>query len=426
MSIESVLIFLSSTMMIVGTYVIWFSRYNIPNHLMLGLLFVAYFIPLFLTDVLSEFPPDLVSLYTYILTLGSFFYVLGLIFGHAYIRLDKVIKRPSFFDASLEDFMLRRYRLLVWITFFALIGMVLSWAYIGTVPMFAEDPFSAKFFKGEYYEAYYRVAIPYRLSQVIQITLFPILVALWFLTRRKILLFLVVMIMMFFAFALTRALVFSGVFTLIALYATRKKRYVFGFIFFHVFVISIGSAIYYLIGLFFGSDAFGMINAAGADIWTVTAAGAPDIFDQLSLLQAFQDHGEYTLGRTFFGGLVPGQFYWNPSAWSLYLANNTEDITDVASGGFRIPIAMWGYFSFGWVGVVMLPFLSGILLGASTRYIEKFMSHRNILTSILALSFYTIILAFFWNFHLMSMYALPAGALLIVVLYKFSWSSNKN
>lgn len=411
--------------MLVGTYIIWFSRYNIPNHLMLGLLFVAYFVPLFLTDVLSQFQPDLVSLYTYILTLGSFFYVLGLIFGHRFFRLENIVKRPTFFSSSLEEFMRHRYGFLVWLTIFSLVAMALSWVYIGTVPMFAEDPFSAKFFKGEYYEAYSRVAIPYRLSQTIQITLFPILVALWFLTRRKILLFLFLTIMVFFALALTRSLVFSGIFTLVALYATRKKRYVFAFIFIHVFVFGIGSAIYYLIGLFFGSDAFGVINAAGADIWTVTAAGSPDITDQLSLLQAFEEHGTYTLGRTFFGGLVPGQFYWNPSAWSLYLANNTDDITEVASGGFRVPVAMWGYFSFGWLGVVMLPFLSGMLLGASTRYIQGLISYKNIFTSILALSFYTVILSFFWNFHLMSMYALPAGLLMILVLYKFSWSSSK-
>lgn len=425
MSIESVLIFFSSAVMIVGTYVIWFSRYNIPNHLMLGTIFVAYLVPLFLTDVLSEFQQELVTQYAYILTIGAVFYVIGLVFGHRYVLLHRMIKRPPLFSVTLEVFMQQRYRFLVWVTIFALFAMILSWMYIGTVPMFAEDPFSAKFFKGEYYEAYSRVAIPYRLSQMAQITLFPILVALWFLTRRKLLLVLVVTIMVFFAMALTRALVFSGIFTLIALYATRKKRYIFGFIFLHVFVISVGSAIYYLIGLLFGSDAFGVINAAGADIWTVTAAGSPDIFDQLSLLQAFDDHGTYTLGRTFFGGLVPGQFYWNPSAWSLYLANNTDDITDVSSGGFRIPVAMWGYFSFGWFGVVMLPALSGLVLGASTRYIQGFISNKNILTSVLALSFYTVILAFFWNFHLMSMYAIPAGGLLIAVLYKFAWSAKR-
>ena len=423
MNISSVLIFISSSLLLVGTYVIWCSRYNIPTHFILGIIFVGYLVPLFFTDILSQYSPEIVSLYTYILTIGAFFYVAGLLYGFNCIALDKLIKKPTFMLAPLDQFMRYRYKALIAITVFALIAMALSWMYIGTVPMFASDPFSAKFFRGPYRDAYMRVAVPYRLSQSILITVFPIIVAVWFLTRRRILMVLILLIMVFFSLALTRGLVFMGIFTLIALFSTKKRIYLFWFILAYIMVFSIGSAIYFLAGLVFGSDAYSAINAAGADVWTIIAAGSPDIPDQLKLLTAFENHGVYTLGRTFVGGLVPGQYYWNPSAWVLYILSDSGDISDLASGGFRIPVAMWGYFSFGWAGVVIVSAISGVIMGASTRYIKQFISYKNVLTSILALSFYTIILAFFSGFYVMSMYSLPAALLLVGLLYKFEFGS---
>ncbi len=419
MNISSVLIFISSSLLLVGTYTIWFSRYNIPTHFVLGIVFVGYLVPLFFTDVLSDYPPEIVRLYASILTVGAIFYILGLLYGFNFISLDKIIKKPTFMLAPLDFFMQHRYNYLVVVTILALFTMTLCWMHIGTVPMFAENPFLAKFFKGQYRDAYMQVAIPYRLSQSILITVFPLIVAIWFLTRRKILVVLIFLIMAFFSMALTRGMVFMGIFTLIALFSTKNRTYLFVFILSYIMVFSIGSAIYFLAGLVFGNSVFGAVNAAGADIWTIIAAGSPDIPDQLTLLTAFENHGKYTLGRTFVGGLVPGQYYWNPSAWSLYISNDSNDISDIASGGFRVPVAMWGYFSFGWPGVVIVSTMAGVILGASTRYIKLFISHKNLFMSIMALSFYTIILGFFSHFYIMSMYSLPAGILLIGFLYKF-------
>lgn len=423
MDMSGFLIFVSSALMLIGTYIIWFSRYNIPCHLLLGTVFVGYFVPLFLTDILTRFPAELVNQYAWILCIGAFTYVLGLFYGFNYIPLDAIIKRPTFIFSTPDVFVRHRYKYLVGLTVFSLITMALCWMVIGTVPMFSSDPFSAKFFKGQFYEAYMRVAIPYRLAQTIQITLFPVLVAAWFVTRRKLLLILIVLVMLFFSFALTRGLVFSGIFTLIALFASRKRAYVFWFIFTYVTIFSIGSALYFLIGLLFSNEAYGAVGLAGESIWTIIAAGSPDISDQLRLLGAFEHHGTYTFGRTFWGGLVPGQYYWNPSAWALYVLNDTDDISALASGGFRLPVAMWGYFAFGWIGVIIVPAFSGMLLGASTRYVKRLISHKNILQSILALSFYAVIMGFFYNFYLMSMYALPSCLILIGLFYKFRWKS---
>ena len=419
MNISTVLIFISSSLLLIGTYIIWFSRYNIPTHFALGIVFVGYLVPLFFTDILSDYSPKIVKLYASILTLGAISYIFGLLYGFNFISLDKIIKKPTFMLAPLDVFMRHRYKYLVTVTIFALFTMALCWMHIGTVPMFAENPFLAKFFKGQYRDAYMQVAIPYRLSQSVLITVFPLIVAIWFLTRRKILVLLIFLIMAFFSMALTRGLVFMGIFTLIALFSTRKRIYLFGFIFSYIMVFSIGSAIYFLAGLVFGTSVFGAVNAGSADIWTIIAAGSPDIPDQLTLLTAFENHGEYTFGRTFVGGLVPGQYYWNPSAWSLYISNDSNDISGIASGGFRVPVAMWGYFSFGWPGVVIISTISGVILGASTRYIKLFISYKNLFMSILALSFYAIILGFFANFYIMSMYSLPAGLLLIGLFYKF-------
>ena len=356
-----------------GTYLIWFSRYNIPAHLNLGVMFVGYFVPLMLTDVLNKYPHDLIDLYAVILSIGAFFYLVGLIVGFQYSIFDKIIKRPNFSYDGFYKFTNFKYNLILILIFGSLFVMALCWAYIGMVPMLAPDPFLAKFFKGQYYEAYSKVALPYRLSQTILITIFPIVAALWALTRKKILLVACILIMIFFSLALTRGLMLSGIITLLAVFAAKKRTHMAAFIMIYLFVFGVGSGIYYIYSAITEVKIFAY--ASDSTIWTIIASGSPDIPDQLGLLSAFENHGQFTLGRTFWGGLIPGQYYWNPSAWTLYILNNTDDISDVASGGLRIPVALWGYFSFGWLGVIIVPFLSGLIFGTSTRYIKKPTTH---------------------------------------------------
>ena len=404
-----------------GTYLIWFSRYNIPAHLNLGVIFVGYFVPLMLTDILHEYPDDLIDLYTAVICIGAFFYMVGLVIGFQYSIFDKLIKRPNFSYDGFFKFSNFKYNLILILIFGSLFVMALCWAYIGMVPMLAPDPLLAKFFKGQYHDSYSKVALPYRLSQTILIMIFPIVAALWALTRKKILLLACVLIMIFFSLALTRGLMLSGIITLLAVFAAKKRSHMAAFIMIYLFVFGVGSGIYYIYSAITEVKIFAY--ASDSTIWTIIASGSPDIPDQLGLLAAFENHGEFTLGRTFWGGLIPGQYYWNPSAWSLYILNNTDDISDVASGGLRIPVALWGYFSFGWLGVIIVPFLSGLIFGTSTRYIKKYMLSNNILRSVLVLSFYSIVLSFFGNFYAMSMYNIPAFLILFILIYRFSTRS---
>ncbi|MGK5054306.1 O-antigen polymerase [Janthinobacterium sp. RB2P8] len=419
MDINNFIIFFSSFAMFSGTYFIWFSRYNVLAHLNLGVLFVAYFVPLMLTSTLETFPEKLVSMYTIIMALGAIFYVCGLIVGARSNIFEKILKKPIFAKDEFYDLSNFKHNVIFLMVFIALFVTALSWAYVGMIPMFASDPISAKFFKGEYYEAYSKIALPYRLAQTVLITLFPIVVTLWVLTKKNAFLFCIILIVLFFSFALTRGLVLSGIITLVAILSTRKRFNTVIFIIIYIIIFSFGSAIYYIYSAMTGVAIF--FYSQDSTVWSIIASGAPDISDQLQLLNAFEDHGQFTLGRTFFGGLIPSQFYWNPSAWSLYILNNTDNINDIASGGLRVPVALWGYFSFGWVGIAIIPFLSGLIFGASTKYIKKFITSENSLKSILALSFYSIVLSFFGTFYTMSMYNIPAFFILILLIYRFSF-----
>ena len=419
MDIYSVIIFLSSFAMFAGTYIIWFSRYNVIAHLNLGVLFVGYFVPLFLTNILDTFPEKLVTMYTIIMGIGAFFYVCGLVVGVRSNIFEKIFKKPIFAKSEFSDLSNFKHNLIFFMVFIALFVTALSWAYVGMIPVFAADPIAAKFFKGENYDSYSKIALPYRLAQTILVTLFPIVVTLWVLTKKKSFLFCIVLTVLFFSLALTRGLVLSGIITLIAVFAAKKRRNIIIFLVLYIVIFSFGSAIYYIYSVISGVTIF--TYSQDSTVWTIIASGAPDIPDQLKLLGAFEDHGTFTLGRTFFGGLIPSQFYWNPSAWSLYILNNTDNINEIASGGLRVPVALWGYFSFGWVGVSIIPFLSGLIFGASTKYIKKYITSENSLRAILALSFYSIVLSFFGNFYTMSMYNIPAFFVLMFLIYSFSF-----
>ena len=147
----------------------------------------------------------------------------------------------------------------------------------------------------------------------------------------------------------------------------------------------------------------------------IIPSGAPDLFDQLNFLASFKSQNyPLTWGRTFFGGLVPFRYEWNPSVYTLVVSNGGGDISDIMSGGFRLSTALWGYTSFSWLGVVIIPLLSGFFIGQSIKLIKKSTVH-GYYSIILAITLCQTTLSPFVNFYNISLYMLP-GILLVVYL----------
>ncbi len=133
-------------------------------------------------------------------------------------------------------------------------------------------------------------------------------------------------------------------------------------------VYFLGSAVYALLNAL-GFGAYG--QASSMNFIESVAAGAPDIADQLAFMTRWLADPVYSDGRTFVGGLVPGNYEWNPSVWTLSITNPGVDVAAISSGGYRLPPQVWGMVSFGWVGVFAVSLLYGWALGRLTRTMRQ-------------------------------------------------------
>ncbi|WP_146237990.1 hypothetical protein [Meiothermus sp. Pnk-1] len=414
------LIAIALVLLSVASYLVWPSRWNIPAHLQIGFSITAYIVPVVFVGVLDSYPSELVMLYEQILVWGMLFYIVGIVIGF-YTPLLKIMPLRHTLNASTKELLRFVAPRVLWITLMALAGVMVSFAVMGFIPMFAEDPLMAKFFRGPYQEAYRPVAPLYRASMFLLYLLIPLNLVLWFHMSKKRFLLLALLSFAVIAASLVRGQAIYGFLIFVGLLAARNRV---GFLLFLVFVVAVyplGSASYYLLKAVFGLDALGGVYQ-DTGIWQIIASGAPDISDQLTFLAAFIERGSYTYGLTFVGGLVPYNFTWSPAVWVLALVNPGTSVSEIASGGFRLAVPLWGYASFGWVGVIIVPLISGFIWGNATRYAKKYVENpSSLLHAALALTVYLTIGVQLSQFYLLSMYSLPGIALALFLLYRFKW-----
>jgi hypothetical protein len=405
-----------------GTYLVWPSRYNVLAHLSVGFFPVAYLIPVAVVGVHRDFPGEIVERYAAVVALGGAFYVVGLAAGAAVPTLARLRIPYAFVALPTPWFEARTLLLLKWLAWAALLGIGVSYAVMGFVPAFAENPLVAKFFRGEYQEPYQRVAVLFRLSYFTLATLIPVLLAAWYVTRRRSMLVYAVLGALAIALTLTRGTVLAGALTFLGLLvAARHGRVAFAaYIGFLVLVYSLGSAVFYLIYLALDMQVGGFYETE--TIWHVIGSGAPDVQDQLLFLRAYVDQGQpWTYGKTFIGGLIPGNFPWNPSVWSLEVVNPKAAIADIGSGGLRLPAPIMGYTAFGWTGALIVPCLSGFIMGRVMRFTRRFVRGDPLLQSAVALNLSATLGVQVSQFYWLSMYALVSAAVAGVLAYHIVW-----
>jgi hypothetical protein len=401
---------------VLGTYLIWPNRWNIPAHLNLGFCVTAYFVPGLGTDVWDLFDDRTNLIYSQINILGACALLGGLLVG----------ARVGLFDGS-RPILMRLYdsgrmRLAAvertqWVALVAIIGMIAAYRIMGFVPMFAEDPFSAKQFKNEYFEPYYRAAYLFRSSFSILVVVIPLLLTIWWVQGRRLKPFVLSGVsVVLIAVSLARQSFALGIITFMGIMATRSARGFRWFMVFNALIFPLGSAAYLLLGLLTGVERFTSIYSVDS-IADVVSSGAPDIFDQLTFLSGFQDINNFTYGRTFFGGLVPGNFLWNPSVWSLTYDNLGADISDLVSGGLRFSTALWGYCSFGWIGVVLVPFFSGFLNGSMIRVLKRLPLSSSLIASAFVLAIYMTLGHQLIEYYLLSIHEIPSIACALFLAY---------
>ncbi len=392
-----------------GTYLIWPSRWNIPAHLGLGFCVTAYFIPGLATHIWDSFGPQTNALYADINITGALALVGGLFVGRSLPLFDRASRRllRLYDSAAVTARSVRRTQLLGLI---GVAGMAAAYRIMGFVPMFAKDPLAAKQFKDQYFAPYHRADYLFRGSFSILIAVIPLLLVIWWLRRgRPQPLALAASAVGLITMSLARQSSAMGVLTFLGILGAKSKRGTWLFIFICAVIYPIGSAAYLLLGLLTGRVAFGSVYNMSS-LANIVSSGAPDIHDQLTFLSGFSRLNTFTYGKTMFGGLIPGNYMWNPSVWTLTYNNVGAGISHLVSGGLRFTTALWGYCNFGWVGVLIIPFFSGVISGSLVRAMRHLPLDESIFASAFVMLLYMTLGGQLSDFFMLSIHNIPSIA----------------
>lgn len=415
----------------IGTYLIWWDKRNVPNHMLIGFCIVGYIIPTFILDFSFFADQNILDLFIKINIIGTFFFVAGLFLGYKWQQVpivDSVMKFSRIEQSlDIDYFETKILKVSTRIFIISLTVMWLCFLFMGFIPMFASDPYAAKQFKGVYQQNYQHVALFYRTANQFVSLLLPFLVLDIYTNKSTKSIILVTIAVVTIFITMSRGAAVSGLLIATSIIVSlRSGRFTFiGYIVLVIVIFSLGSGLWTILALVFPNSAFGQIgDNQTVDMLQSIASGAPDLTDQLGLLSAFvNNHIDYTYGVTFFGGLIPFNFKWNPSVWSLTVLNQNNDISEISSGGLRVTIPLWGYFSFGWVGVGVIPFISAFFTGYITKRIKN-ITHKlkanfkgYIIFYFLLFAYYNIALVF-TNFFNLSIYSLPAFVFYTYVFYR--------
>lgn len=387
------------------SYVAWPSRWNVLAHAQVAFGLVAFVLPVLVLKLHYNFPPQVLNLYSQVVMLGFVFSLIGAVTGAwiASVRsggtaAEKVRAGSgpegfagaiSFDGDSRQENVRRRVELAV---VASLIGLLACFIVMGFVPALADNPFAAKFFKGSYAEPYARVAPLYRLVTTFLALLTPIVtVYAWVRRDFKWVMYLCLSLVGL-LLTLQRGPALTGILLFLGILIASSKRSMIPYFFALIGVYVAGSGFYYALGIL-GVREYSSLVSGTTGLVESIAAGAPDVVDQLTFLQYWLSNPEYTYGRTFLGGLVPGNFEWNPAVWGLHITNPGVLISSINSGGYRLPAPLWGLVSFSWPGVIGVSFFSGLLIGVVTGVAKQRVRVGSIETSVLRYVVYGAVLA---------------------------------
>lgn len=396
---------------LLAPYLVWRSRWNIPAHLAIGFCITAYVIPGILTDVWSGYASKTVNTFILINLLGGLSLCAGVLFAKHSRKTFGPFYVTNYLNRDIGySVIIKRVSIVFTI---CVIGMYLSYMIMGFMPIFADDPYSARQFKGIYRDAYYRSAYLYRFSfSIIHMTM-PVLLLLAWYKRSKYLVIIAALAVLSLIASLSRGPMAAGMLLFVGVLAAQQRGGMRWYIPLVAIIFPFGSVFFYWLGSAF--ELQGMTDAyAGDSLSEFISTGAPDIDDQLQWLHGFLNGEYYSYGRTIIGGLIPGNYQWNPSIWTLTYNDVGADTSELVTGGLRLTNAEWGYANFGWLGVIAMPFLSGIINGFMLLYLKhatKWMRPVQIGTALVVYNTLGLQLV---QYYFLSIHSIPAIAAAIL------------
>lgn len=357
-----------------GPILFWRRRDNLFGYLAAGTFVATLAIPLMLTSTVEQNDIRFVRLYATVMSVGGACYLAGLAFGN-HLGARSPRKIPVTFceplgGGAVLQFVERRARLLATI---GVVALVLAYLRLGYVPLLAADRQSAKYGVGTYRDAFSRGALIYLFALAVSSTVLPVMLALYRTRRQVIDLAFALMLGMGLLMSLSRELAFAGPLVFVTAVAIERRV--------RPVLIVVATAFVFLAGTIF-NGVFIPSTGTPTSVVDQIALSAPDLNDSIRFLEGFDlAGGERTMGRTIAAGLAPRASEWDPSDYALRIRTGIDDVSQLAAGGIRLPVPIWGYASFGMAGVIGFSALSGAFVGWATgkwrRLLGRVRSGRN-------------------------------------------------
>jgi hypothetical protein len=359
-------ILLGSLVLLCGQVVLWRRRDNIFGYLQAGLFFASILVPILGTTIVDDSDPAIVGLYAHILIVGAAGYLGGVLYGGLIggsQRLPNVtFSRP--FGATIPPLLVRRAR----ITAVLAIGsLLLSFGLLGYIPFFAADRVGAKYGIGVYKAGLDRGALVFHIALAMGSTVLPVVLALVMRHRKGIDVVLAATLGIALVLTLSRGSAFLGPLVfVIALLISRGWK---------AWQILALVCLCYVSATLVNELVQVTTPVTSASFATKVAASAPDLSDHLGFLNGFRVSGSKEVGlRTIIAGISLNKGDYNPSSYALRIRTGLVDSSEFASGGLRLPAPIWGYASYGYLGVVLWSFASGLFIGWGTALVRRLLT----------------------------------------------------
>ncbi|MGG3006025.1 hypothetical protein [Geobacillus stearothermophilus] len=331
---------------------------DLPSLLIASIIGSVYFLGQRVLLLPLNFSYETLDTISYIFLFSTIFWVIG--FGLTYFNeknfiTGMLIKQYKKIERNISFENLSKKMFFIFVI--GVLCLTYSFYKMHLIPMFADDPFMAKFFAGPYQDVYRPIAHFYRVG----LNLLPVflLFSTFFLLskkslpeRVKYLTFTGICIILL-TLTLRRGLIAFNVITAIIFFVAvyMKKRYFYIFLFLYLLIFSFGSAVNQLILFLKGK----VVSISFLSI----IYGMPDISDLIVFMEKWlSSNADYTLGRTIFGGLIPFHYEWNPATYTKIIVSGDSN---AATGGFRLPVEIWGFVSFGYIGALVFGFFHGCI-----------------------------------------------------------------
>lgn len=350
-----------------GQVLFWRRRDNIFGYFQAGLFFASVLIPILGTTIIDTADPEVANRYAVLLTIGAVAYFVGLCCGAPFGSRSR--RPPVTFAEPFDDVpgkLLRRSRL---VAVAGVLGLLAAFALLGYAPLLTADRVAAKYGVGPYRAGFLRGAQVFKVALTLASAIAAVTIAAVAIKRRAVDVALLIALMVGLTLTLSRGLALAGPLAFLIAWGVER-----GWRPWHLLAIVCLS---FVGGALVNELTFVRAPVASESFSYRVAGTVPDIADHLGFLQGFALLGNEHVGmKTIRAGwsVSVDKGYWDPSDYALRVRTGLTDVSELASGGLRLPAPIWGYAAYGYLGAVVWSFVSGFFTGFGTTLLRRLLT----------------------------------------------------